>query len=139
MPSSPLTLMFEQGDVAEFNYLWHREEQADEESGPKSRPVCVVIKTRGNPDVVLLFPFTSKSPPAGQLAMSVPEIECRRAGLASPCWIILDEYNRVEMDKDYDFASTLPVGSISVAFLREIAAKMRDAVRSAAIKAVNRT
>jgi len=60
--------MFEQGDVAEFNYLWHREEQAGEESRPKSRPVCVVIKTRGNPDVVFLFPLPSKSPPAGQLA-----------------------------------------------------------------------
>jgi hypothetical protein len=131
--------MFEQGDVAEFFYLWHREEQAGEESGRKPRPVCVVIRTPGNPDVVFLFPFTSKAPSPGQLALEVPEIECRRIGLVVPCWIVLDEYNRVEMDKDYDFASTEPIGSVSAAFLRVIAATIRQAVRSAPIKAVNRT
>lgn len=131
--------MFEQGDVAEFYYLWHREELAGEESGRKPRPVCIVVKTPGNPEVVFLFPFTSKSPLAGQVALEVPEIECRRVGLATPCWIILDEFNRVEMDKDYDFASTEPIGSVSAAFLREIAATIRQAVRSATIKAVNRT
>jgi hypothetical protein len=131
--------MFEQGDVAEFYYLWNREVQAGEESGRKPRPVCVVIKTPGNPDVVFLFPFTSKSPSAGQLALTVPKTECRRIGLAVPCWIILDEYNRVEMDKDYDFASTEPIGSVSPAFLREIAATIRQAVQSSSIKAVNRT
>lgn len=131
--------MFEQGDVAEFYYLWHREKLAGEESGRKPRPVCIVIKTPGNPDVVFLFPFTSKSPLAGQLALSVPETECRRIGLAVPCWIILDEYNRVEMDKDYDFASTERIGSISAAFLREIAATVRRAAQSASIRAINRT
>lgn len=98
--------MLEQGDVAEFYYLWHREAQQGEESGRKPRPVCVVIKTPGNPDIVFLFPFTSKAPLPGQLALSVPETECRRIGLTAPCWIILDEYNRVETDKDYDFVST---------------------------------
>lgn len=131
--------MFEQGDVAEFYHLWNREEQAGEESGRKPRPVCIVIKTPGNPDVVFLFPFTSKSPLATQLALNVPEAECRRIGLTAPCWIILDEYNRVEMDKDYDFASTEPIGSVGPTFLREIAATIRQAVRSASIKAVNRT
>lgn len=131
--------MFEQGDVAEFYYLWNREEQAGEESGRKPRPVCVVIKTPGNPDVVFLFPFTSKSPMAGQLALNVPATECRRVGLTAPCWLILDEYNRVEMDKDYDFASTEPIGSVSPAFLREIAATIKQAVQSSSIKAVHRT
>ncbi len=131
--------MFEQGDVAEFYYLWHREEVAGEESGRKPRPVCIVIKTPGNPDVVFLFPFTSKPPLAGQLALQVPEIECRRISLSAPCWIILDEYNRVEMDKDYDFASTEPIGSVSAAFLREIAATVRQAVQSSVMKAVKRT
>jgi hypothetical protein len=131
--------MLEQGDVAEFHYLWHREAEKGEESGRKSRPVCIVIKTPGNPDVVFLFPFTSKQPLDGQLALHVPEIECRRIGLASPCWIILDEFNRVEMDKDYDFVSTEPIGSVSAAFLREMAATIKQAARTSAIKAVKRT
>lgn len=131
--------MLEQGDVAEFHYLWHREAAKGEESGRKPRPVCIVIKTPGNPDVVFLFPFTSKQPLADQLALSVPEIECRRIGLAATCWIILDEFNRVEMDKDYDFVSTEPIGSVSAAFLREMAATIKQAARTSAIKAVKRT
>lgn len=97
-----------------------------------------MIKTPGDPDVVFLFPFTSKQPLAGQLALSVPETECRRIGLVAPCWIILDEYNRVEMDKDYDFVSTEPIGSVSAAFLREIAATIKQSARTAAIRAVKR-
>lgn len=131
--------MLEQGDVAEFHYLWHREAESGEESGRKPRPVCIVVKTPANPDVVFLFPFTSKSPLSDQLALAVPEIECRRIGLAAPCWIILDEYNRVEMDKDYDFVSTQAIGSVSTAFLREIAATIRKAARAAPIKVVKRT
>lgn len=131
--------MLEQGDVAEFHYLWHREAQNGEESGRKPRPVCIVIRTPGNLDVVFLFPFTSKQPGADRLALSVPETECRRIGLAAPCWIILDEYNRVEMDKDYDFVSTEPIGSVGAAFLREIAATVKQAARSTRIKAVKRT
>ncbi|MAZ86002.1 MAG: hypothetical protein CME90_20750 [Hoeflea sp.] len=131
--------MLEQGDVAEFHYLWHREAEKGEESGRKPRPVCIVIKTPGNPEAVFLFPFTSKQPLGGQLGLSVPEIECRRIGLTLPCWIILNEFNRVEMDKDYDFVSTEPIGSVSAAFLREIAATIKRAARTSAIKAVKRT
>lgn len=105
----------------------------------QASPVCIVIKTPGNPDVVFLFPFTSKPPLPGQLALSVPEMECRRTGLTAPCWIILDEYNPVEMDKDYDFVGTDPIGSVSPAFLREIATTIRHAVQSATVRAVNRT
>lgn len=88
---------------------------------------------------MFLFLFTSKQPLDGQLALSVPEIECRRIGVASPCWVILDEFNRVEMDKDYDFVSTEPIGSVSAAFLREIAATIKQAAQASAIKAVKRT
>ena len=88
---------------------------------------------------MFLFSFTSKQPLADQLALSVPEIERRRIGLAAPCWIIPDEFNRVEMDKDYDFVSTEPIGSVSAAFLREIAATIRHAARSLGIRAVKRT
>ena len=131
--------MLEQGDGAHFHYLWHHEAQEGEESGRKPRPVCIVVKTPANPDVVFLFPFTTKSPLPGRVALSVPEIECRRIGIAPPSWIILDEYNRVEMDKDYDFVSTEPIGSVSAAFLREIAATIRQAARNVPIRAVTRT
>lgn len=43
------------------------------------------------------------------------------------------------MDKDYDFVSTEPTGSVSAAFLREIAATIKQSARTAAIRAVKRT
>ena len=43
------------------------------------------------------------------------------------------------MDKDYDFVSTEPVGSVSAAFLREIAVTIKRAARSVDIRAVKRT
>ncbi len=98
-----------------------------------------MVKKPGKPDIVFLFPFTSKPPVSDQLALSVPETECRRIGLVAPCWIILDEYNRVELDKNYDFLSTEPIGSVSAAFLREIAATIQRLARTVATRAVKRT
>lgn len=131
--------MFEQGDVVEFFYLWHREAQQGEESGRKPRPVCIVIKAPGTPDILFLFPITSQPPLPGRLALAVPETECRRIALTPPCWIILDEFNRVEADKAYDFVSTQPMGSVSAAFLRTIAATIKSAAQVTSIKAVKRT
>lgn len=62
--------------------------------------------------------------------------ECRLIGFAAPCWIFLDQYNRVEMDKDYNFVSTKPIGSVRAAFLREIAVAIKQAARSVDIRAV---
>jgi hypothetical protein len=43
------------------------------------------------------------------------------------------------MHKDYDFVSTEPIGAVSAAFLREMAATIKQAARTSAIKAVKRT
>ena len=131
--------MFNVGDVVRFHYLWKRQADVGEESGRKARPVCVVVRTPGVPGAVFLFAITSQAPSEDRLFLSISQMECRRAGLDFPCWIILDEYNRVELDKAFDFESTVPLGSFSPAFLKKIARIVKDAAASRRLASVNRS
>lgn len=131
--------MFERGQIVRFFYLWKRQAYAGEETGRKARPACIVVKTLDNPGAVFLFPITSQEPDADRLHLAFGEMECRRAGLAYPCWIILDEYNRVELDKAFDFESTQPIGSVSPAFLTRIAAIVKEAARIRRLSGVARS
>ncbi|WP_342635195.1 hypothetical protein [Phyllobacterium myrsinacearum] len=70
---------------------------------------------------------------------AISEIECRRAGLDFPSWLILDEYNYVDADKAYDFVSTTPLGAFSEAFLRKIAVLIKQASAERRARAVLRT
>lgn len=131
--------MFDVGDVVRFHYLWKRQADAGEESGRKARPVCVVVRTPDVPGAVFLFAITSQAPHEDRLFLPISQIECRRAGLDFPCWIILDEYNRVELDKAFDFETSRPLGSFSPAFLKNIARIVKDAAASRRLAAVNRS
>ncbi|MBP2448609.1 hypothetical protein [Rhizobium leguminosarum] len=131
--------MFEVGDIVRFHYLWKRQADAGEETGRKARPVCVVVRTGAVPGVVFLFAITSQMPPDERISLPISQIESRRAGLDFPCFIILDEYNRVELDKAFDFESTVPLGSFSPAFLKKIARTVKDAAASRRISAVSRS
>ncbi|WP_223216461.1 hypothetical protein [Rhizobium mesosinicum] len=71
--------------------------------------------------------------------LPISQIECRRAGLDFPCFIILDEYNRVELDKAFDFESTTPLGGFSAAFLKKIAGVVKEAAASRRLSAVSRS
>ena len=131
--------MFDKGQVVRFHYLWNRQALEGEETGRKARPVCVVVRTAANPGVVFLFPITSQRPRDERLFLSISQIECRRAGLDFPCWIVLDEYNRVELDKAFDFESTRPLGSFSPAFLKKIALSVKDAAAARRLTGVSRS
>jgi hypothetical protein len=113
------------GDIVRFNYLWAREAEVGEESGRKARPVCVIVRTATDPSALFLLPLTSRPPAKTRAALVVPEIECKRGGLRSPCWIICDEYNRVTMDLAHDFESLDAVGTFSASFLKQIAASLK--------------
>lgn len=76
---------------------------------------------------MFLFPITSQVPGTDRLSLAISQIKCRRAGLDSPCWILLDEYNRVELDKAFDFETTTPIGTFSPAFLKTIASTVKQA------------
>ncbi len=74
-----------------------------------------------------LFPITSQLFATDRLFLAISQIGCRRAGLDFPCWIILAEYNRPELDKAFDFETTTPIGSFSLAFLKAIASTVKQA------------
>ncbi|RZS83372.1 hypothetical protein EV217_2114 [Phyllobacterium myrsinacearum] len=131
--------MLQPGDVLEYHYLWARQADAGEESGRKARPVCLVVRTATNPANLFLFPLTSQKPLRSRASTAISEIECRRAGLDFPSWLILDEYNYVDADKAYDFVSTTPLGAFSEAFLRKIAVLIKQASAERRARAVLRT
>ena len=83
----------------------------------------------------------------------------RRGGLDHPCWLIVDEYNRVATDAleslfervfyaepvstsaenaMYDLESPRPVGAFSAAFLRKVAARIKRTAVTRRVKAVVR-
>jgi hypothetical protein len=106
------------GDIVRFNYLWARQAETGEETGRKSRPVCVIVRTNAAPAVLFLLPLTSRPPTTKRAGLAIPEIECKRGGLQSPCWIVCDEYNRVTMDLAHDFESLRPIGAFSASFFK---------------------
>lgn len=130
--------MFEQGDIVRFNYLWARQAKRGEESGRKARPACIVVKSGGNPATLFLLPLTSRPPADGTTGLPVPEMERRRAGLQSPCWVIVDEYNRVMDDHLHDFDDHAPLGRFSLAFLKKVAGALKSQVMARRAQAVLR-
>jgi hypothetical protein len=88
---------------------------------------------------VFPFPITSQLPDPDRVSLAISEMECRRAGLDLSCWIILDEYNRVELDKAFDFESTAPLGSFSPVFLKKIALTVKNAAAARRLAGVIRS
>jgi hypothetical protein len=119
-------------------YLWSRQAAAGGKSGRKARPVCVVVRTAALPNAVVLFPITPRMPGNERVWLAISQMECRRAGLNFPCWIILDEYNRVELDKAFDFETTKPIGTLSAAFLNTIACTVKQAAAARKLAGVAR-
>lgn len=119
------------GEVYRFNYLWGHEAERGRTGSRKIRKVCLVMQVG---EWLYLFPFTSLEPKPvegrDRLYLEVPEIEKKRAGLSAekPSYLILDDYNRVRIDRLYDFESLTAVGALSPRSLRLIARRFLDAV-----------
>jgi hypothetical protein len=130
--------MFEPGDIVRYFYLWARQADAGEESGRKARPACVIVKTPATAGALFLIPITSQPPEPARAWIAIPEIECRRGGLASPSRVIVDEYNRVELGQDYDFESQAPIGRFGSAFMRRIAEEIKATAAERRLRGVIR-
>lgn len=75
---------FRPGEVISYPYLWAWQQERGETEGRKQRPVCVVIAIRNAADGnthILLLAITTQPPQAGRIALEIPDIERRRAGL----------------------------------------------------------
>jgi hypothetical protein len=76
----------------------------------------------------LLFPITSQPSDGHHTVLPIPQIECRRAGLQHPAWIVVDEWNEDDIARSSSLASTKPRGCFGAAFVL--------AIRQAAIAAI---
>jgi hypothetical protein len=117
--------MLKPGDIIRYGYLWARQADAGEETGRKARPACVVVRTPSNPAALFVFPLTSQNPGTGQPHLPVPEIECRRAGLDFPTYLVIDEYNRFLENEAFDLEAPAPIGAFSTPFLERIASAIK--------------
>ncbi len=107
------------GDLWRYDYLWRWQHEVGETEGRKSRPVAFVAVVAGRDGMTNLFilPITSMPPAPDRLAMEVPPIERRRAGLDDmPLWIMLDEYNHDLLEQSFYFDPSARIGAFSTAF-----------------------
>jgi hypothetical protein len=129
------------GDVWRYHYLWSRQREAGESEGRKSRPVSVVAIAIGSAGETNLFllPITSQPPSADRIAIEIPEIERRRAGLDDmPLWIILDEYNHDILESSYHFEPNARIGSFGPAYHQMILRQFVMAAKARRTKRVPR-
>lgn len=121
------------GDVWTYEYLWRREYEAGAEDGRKPRPtalVAIAVDKDGFTNLFIL-PVTTREPGADRLAMEIPQIELKRAGLASDLrlWVVLDEYNHDILEKSFHFDPDGRRGSFSPVFADKVLGAFIDAGR----------
>jgi hypothetical protein len=92
------------GDIGRYDDLWHRQHVGGETGGRKGQPVAlaaVVTDKAGRTNLVMLA-ITSTHPGSDRIALEVPQIECRRAGLDDmPLRIMLDEDNHDSLEGSF--------------------------------------
>lgn len=94
----------------------------------KIRPTCVVVAVRGATDGLThlaLLAITTQPPLADRVAVEVPAIEGRRAGLGDlkRYWIVVDEYNHDIAERSFYIEPHSQIlGRFSKAFMMKIAA-----------------
>lgn len=130
--------MFKVGALYRYGYLWSHEKAASEETGRKDRPVCLLVRSEDIPDVLFLFPVTSREPRENPFAHRVPPAECKRGRLREPAWIILNEANIALASTPVDFVSLTPVGEFSRAYRQKLIAIAQSAIAARRMKAVKR-
>ncbi|PKQ10899.1 MAG: hypothetical protein CVT70_17200 [Alphaproteobacteria bacterium HGW-Alphaproteobacteria-1] len=132
-----------QGDVWLYDYLWQREHDAGEEHGRKPRPTALVATVTNQDGTTNLFilPITSKMPGIDRLALEVPEIECKRAGLDADkrLWIILDEYNHDILETSFYLDPNGRLGAFSAMFNKKALRIFTEAARKRQARRVPRT
>lgn len=126
------------GSVIRYPYLWAREADRLETERRKPRPTAVGVRmNHAGRDMLLLLAITTRSPPAGRLAVEIPDTEKHRAGLerAMRLWIMLDEYNTDIVGQSFHLEPAPPIGQFSKAFflpvMRSFVAYRRNAVEVA--------
>lgn len=132
----------QKGDVWRYEYLWHREHEVGKENAFKPHPTALVTKyldAKGRTNLFWL-PITSKEPLQNRVAIEIPEIEKRRAGLATDIalWVIVDEYNHEFLETSFYFDPKGYQGAFSAAFTNEALDELIKIGKESRLKAVKR-
>ncbi len=120
-----------QGSVVAYPYLWRSQRASGETEGRKRRPVCLVLRMRNEETGLhhlVLLAISSQPPRDDQRAIEIPDTERRRAGLTRypRAWIVVSEYNYDVLEQSFYYEPQMqPLGMLSAAFRREVAAALR--------------
>ncbi|WP_393925428.1 hypothetical protein [Yoonia sp. R2-816] len=132
-----------QGDVWSYEYLWRWQHEEGSEHGRKPRPTALVATVVGKDNRTNLFilPITSKEPVASRLAMEVPQIERKRAGLSSDIrlWVIMDEYNHDILETSFSLDPNGKIGTFSSVFIGKVLVAFKEAALRGRVRSVPRT
>jgi hypothetical protein len=87
----------EPGLVISYAYLWHREHQAGQDEGSKSRPSVIVLAVERSEDgatAVTVLPITHSAPLESASGIEIPAAVKRHLGLdGDRSWVIVSEGN----------------------------------------------
>lgn len=103
---------------------------------PKLRSTCVVVAVKGANNGLThlaLLAITTQPPQHGRVALDIPDIERRRAGLSDlkRYWIVVDEYNYDVVERSwYIEPGSHVLGRFSKAFVMKIATAFATARQS---------
>jgi len=129
------------GDIFEYPYLWKREADAGETEGRKMRPAAfvVVIPDKRGDTNLFITPITSQPPQSGTIAIAIPEIERRRAGLDNiPLWVVIDDYNHDILETSAYFDPSALVGAFSSKFHDLVVNRFAEVMRAGKTRRVVR-
>lgn len=131
-----------QGDIWRYDYLWRWQSDEGETEGRKNRPCAfiAVVKAADGKTNLFILPITSKEPGKDRGVLEIPEMERRRAGLATDrrLWLLLDEYNHDVLETSFYFDPNERLGSLGAAFLRKALAAFAETVKTRRARRVTR-
>lgn len=130
------------GDVWRYPYLWARQHAAGETEGRKPRPCALAVTVRRQDGLtgIVLLAITTQSPSADRVAVEIPPIERRRAGLDPdrPLWLILDEHNTDLVERSAYLEPDERIGRLSGAFTKRVQRALIETIRARRSRAVPR-
>lgn len=126
--------LLKHGTIFYYDYVFKWQVEKGRETGEKDRPVCVlsVLKSANGLTHVGLLAVSATPPKADQVAVELPQIECRRAGLKEwkGGWVIVSEYNYDIAERSYSLdVNQDPIGRFSKQFMQRLADEARPLFR----------
>ncbi|RWF05823.1 MAG: hypothetical protein EOS81_02915 [Mesorhizobium sp.] len=118
--------LLKHGNIFYYDYVFKWQLELGRTDGEKPRPVCVltVLKSANGLSHVGLLAVSATPPKADQVAIELPQIECRRAGLKEwkGGWVVVSEYNYDIVERSYSLdVNQDPIGRFSKQFMQRLA------------------